>query len=342
MALFAVVLLLVTDRRAHPGRLWAIPLLMVLSGPTSMAASSSVRSCSGWPGSRTSTITCRRARRVLVLAVVSVAAACITPFGPAVWAYAVGLSTNPAVTARITEWQPTSLRDCPGILFFGSALAVVVAHRPARTDDAWPTLAWLAVFFAHRRLRHPRRRLVAARCGRRDRGRPRDRPGRRSGEPSRRLRRLMRRAQRRDRRRDRARRRSPCSRSGGRSIRPRRARRASSASRRPASPRRFARRRSPATALFNPQPWGSWFEFALPTLPVAIDSRIELFPTSVWDNYDSIVSGGQAWDAQLREWGASIVVVAHEDAAFATRLSAAGWHSAFSDADGTVFVAPGR
>jgi hypothetical protein len=98
----------------------------------------------------------------------------------------------------------------------------------------------------------------------------------------------------------------------------------------------------PGDRLFDPQPWGSWFEFALPTLPVAIDSRIELFPTSVWDTYDSIVSGGQAWDAQLREWGASIVVVAHEDAAFATRLSAAGWHSAFSDADGTVFLAPGR
>ena len=40
---------------------------------------------------------------------------------------------------------------------------------------------------------------------------------------------------------------------------------------------------SPATGVFNPQPWGSWFEFALPDLPVAIDSRIELFPAQVWD-----------------------------------------------------------
>ncbi len=30
MAIFAVVLLLVTDRREHPRRLWAIPLLMIL------------------------------------------------------------------------------------------------------------------------------------------------------------------------------------------------------------------------------------------------------------------------------------------------------------------------
>ena len=30
MALFAIVLVLVTDRRAHPGRLWAIPLIVLV------------------------------------------------------------------------------------------------------------------------------------------------------------------------------------------------------------------------------------------------------------------------------------------------------------------------
>ena len=63
-----------------------------------------------------------------------------------VWGYAVGLSVNPQVTERITEWQPTSLRTVPGLLFFGSALAVVVliARRGERTS--WPTLLWLGVF----------------------------------------------------------------------------------------------------------------------------------------------------------------------------------------------------
>ena len=107
------------------------------------------------------------ARRLLVLAVVSVAAACVTPFGPAVWAYAIGLSTNPAVTARITEWQPTSLRSLPGIAFFVSAIAVValIARRGRRRP--WPTLAWLAVFFLIGAYAMRGARLVAARCGRR-------------------------------------------------------------------------------------------------------------------------------------------------------------------------------
>ncbi len=36
------------------------------------------------------------ARRTLAVAALSAVAACLTPFGPAVWAYAVGLSSNPA------------------------------------------------------------------------------------------------------------------------------------------------------------------------------------------------------------------------------------------------------
>ena len=138
-----------------------------------------------------------------------------------------------------------------------------------------------AVFFVDRRLRDPRRRLVAARGGRRDRRRPRHRAG--SVDPAR-----------------------------PETVGPaadapaqRRRRRARScwsaiallpvwrpidpASARPqgvvgiAPPGITAALRDiakPGDRLFNPQPWGSWFEFALPDLPVAIDSRIELFPPS--------------------------------------------------------------
>ena len=39
--------------------------------------------------------------------------------------------------------------------------------------------------------------------------------------------------------------------------------------------------------LYHPQPWGSWFEFALPQVTVAVDSRFELFPDAVWADYDA-------------------------------------------------------
>jgi hypothetical protein len=98
----------------------------------------------------------------------------------------------------------------------------------------------------------------------------------------------------------------------------------------------------PDDRLFNPQPWGSWFEFALPDLPVAIDSRIELFPPAVWDTYENILAGGEAWRDQLDAWGVSVVVVPRKDAAFAERLVAAGWRAVYADDDGSISVAPAR
>ncbi len=80
----------------------------------------------------------------LIAAIASAAAACVTPFGPAVWAYAVGLSVNPEVTRRISEWQPTSLRDGVGILFFASVLAVAVllARRGSPDVRGRPSRGW--------------------------------------------------------------------------------------------------------------------------------------------------------------------------------------------------------
>jgi hypothetical protein len=98
----------------------------------------------------------------------------------------------------------------------------------------------------------------------------------------------------------------------------------------------------PGDRVFNPQPWGSWFEFALPDLPVAADSRIEIYPIGAWDAYSAIVAGVDGWQAQLETWKVSIVVVATEDAAFGGRLATAGWRTVFKDEDGSVVVAPGR
>ncbi len=97
----------------------------------------------------------------------------------------------------------------------------------------------------------------------------------------------------------------------------------------------------PGDRLFAPQPWGSWFEFDLPTLPVAIDSRIELFPVSVWDDYEQVVSGADGWQDRLRTWGVTLIVTAGADQdAFRDRLRAAGWKQVYEDHDGAVLTVP--
>ena len=76
----------------------------------------------------------------------------------------------------------------------------------------------------------------------------------------------------------------------------------------------------PGDRIFNPQPWGSWFEFALPHTLVAIDSRIELFPAQVWDDYAKVAAGVEGWQAILDGWDVDYVVVEGENARSTSRL----------------------
>jgi hypothetical protein len=101
---------------------------------------------------------------------------------------------------------------------------------------------------------------------------------------------------------------------------------------------------TPGDRLLNPQPWGSWFEFAVPQVPVAIDSRIELFPSSVWDDYATVSSAGAGWLAILDGWGVTMIATARDgDGRLASALLAnPRWRQAYADADGLLFVRTDR
>ena len=343
MALFAVVLLLVADRRAHPGRLWAVPVIVIawanlhgsfFLGPVVLGLA--------WLEDVRDRIA--RPHGTLVFAGVAAVAACVTPFGPAVWAYAIGLSVNPEVTQRITEWQRTTPFEVPGFLFYASAFVVVaivvLLHRRGHAT-AWPTLVWLGLFFvigayAARGIAWwslaalvPVAGLLA--------------PGRTEvpGATERPTRLLMRRLN--------------VVVAGaivlaGVSLLP---------AWRPIDPRTLAPTgvvanapsgitgalrglARPGDRLFNPQVWGSWFEFALPDLPVAIDSRIELSPPEVWDAYDLALTGTDRAATQLRDWGVTIAVLAAPDRRLLDRLEGTGWRTVYSDNDGWIVVSPDR
>lgn len=340
MALFALVLLLLDDRRAHQRRLWAIPILVLVwanlhgsffLGPLVLGLA--------WMADVHDRV--ERPHRTLLVALVAAATACVTPFGPAVWAYAVGLSTNPQVAQRITEWQPSSLLEIPGVLFYGSALVAAVLLALRRALVPWPTLVWFAAFFAigvyaargvawwSLAVILPVVGVLAPGAGR---GEPRAEP---TGTRS--MRRVnvtlavvivlagvaM----------------LPAWRSPDPAVGAPDGVVASAPAGITATLRDLA---SPGDRVFNPQPWGSWFEFALPGMPVAIDSRIELFPVDVWDAVDAVEAGRDGWARQLDDWGVTIAVVRAGDPGLSARLAAAGWRLAHSDADGLVFLAPGR
>lgn len=338
MALFVVTLYLITGRREHSRRLWLIPLLMVpwanLHGSFFLAP---LVLGLAWLEDLHDRVA--RPHLPLAVAMVSVVAACITPFGPAIWLYAFGLSLSPEVTSLVGEWQPTSIRTFVGLVFFGSAMGIVALIARGGRRVPWPTLAWLAVFFligayaqrgiawwplaavagiagtivlpAQQSARAPETRtirrmnamvvgvLVVAIVALLPVWRPVDE---RTGTPA-----------------------------GYVTHAP------------PGITAALRDLLLPSDRVFNPQIWGSWFEFELPNLPVAIDSRIEFFPPEIWTSYTKTRAGVDGWAEQLDAWGVTIVVTGpgpDDDAR--TRLSDGGWVEVYRDDDGGIFVRAAR
>jgi hypothetical protein len=272
---------------------------------------------------------------LLAVALLSSAAACVTPFGPSVWRYAVGLTADPSITGRISEWQRTVPMDIAGLSFYLSVVAVALLVIPRRSRVTWPTVVWLLVFaaigiYAVRGIAWwalaavpPVASLLA---------------GVASGAPERLGTRAMQRA--------------------NVAIvvvlaviglglplwRPADPGTGTPASLLTDAPSGVtASLRSVAHArdrLFNPQPWGSWFEYAIPNVLVAVDSRVEILPASVWAAYDAVRAGTPGWEQVLSNWGVDLVATAPEDADFFGRLRAAGWSVISSDDSGSLLRRP--
>ncbi|MFL5723867.1 MAG: hypothetical protein ACJ78H_10815 [Chloroflexota bacterium] len=335
MLCFVGVLLLVVDRRAHPGRLWLAPVVVAIwanihgsffLGPLVLGLAWLEDVHDRQPA----------AMRTLAITGVAALAACLTPSGPLVWLYAGGLTSNASVTARVTEWQPTSIRDVPGLSFFASALAIVTLMARSERRVAWPTLAWLGVFFligvyAQRGVAWWPIAAVTAIAGTLLPAFP----GRAKVETQtmRRLNALV---------------------AGVLVL----ALFLALPANRPAIPGAIVSEDwvSPAPAritaslrdlsdpgarVLDPQTWGSWFEYALPQLEVAVDSRIEMFKPEVWSTYESIVAGQDGWERRMAEWGVTHVVVDADQSAFRDRLVQAGWQVAYEDDNGALLIPGG-
>jgi hypothetical protein len=322
MLLFAASLVLVADRRRHPGRLWLVPILVVawanlhgsfflaplLLGVAWLEDLHDRQPRHGW---------------VLVIAAVAAAAAVLNPLGLGVWTYAIGLSTNVEVTTRISEWQPTTLRSVIGIIFYGSALLVVAFLARRGRSTPWPTLLWLAVLFgigayALRGVAWWPLGAAVVVAGLLDRP-----------EPDR--------------------------------VRPERASALNAAVaglvvvagvillpwwrptvllEAPAGITAHLRTYTSGVAAFHPQAWGSWIEFDAPNVKTFVDSRIELFDPIVWRDYEVIVEARPDWERALG--GVNVVITDDRTGDLAERLDAhPSWDLAYEDDDGKVFLVRG-
>jgi len=334
MALFAAALVVVAFRHRRRRIVWLLPLIALAWANVhgSFVFAPAIAGIA-W----LTDVADRRpeARRMLAVAILTLAATLVTPFGPAVWAYAAGLTTNPLVASRITEWQPTSLRTFAGLAFFASALLVAayIARRPARSP--WPVLGWLGLLFvlgafAERGVAWwPLGAAVAVaglvaeeRRGITQRMAPEARQSRANGAIAVML--------------------------GVAVV-------LLLPWWRPADPltgrRDLLTNAPPVTAvvaastaagdrLFVPQRWGSWFEWALPDRPVFVDSRVEVFSPAVWADEEAVSAGLDGWQAVLDRWAVDAVVTdAESGTGLADRLAAEpDWREVAVGTGGRLFV----
>ena len=328
--LFTGALWILAGRRTHPRRLWLLPAIaivwanlhgsfVVLPIVIGLAIAEDLRDRDPV------------ARLTMVSGSIAAAATLVNPFGFGAWRYAIGISTNARILQQIVEWQPTSIRTAAGALFFVSALGVaaLLARRGAPTDRT--LLAWLGVFFL---MALPALRgvvwwafvfpfaLAALPASERPHE---DRRGhitmnmlmvgvlvaalavalpwwRTGTDPT----------------------------TGGPTLLS-------------SSPQDLVRatvaRLEPGERTLVTQPFASWFEFAAPTVPVFVDSRIELFPDDVWDDYLNVMEGRQGWQGILDRWDIDAVVLQRDEAELGTRLADdPGWRLAYRDHQGVLYV----
>ncbi len=324
MAVFALLLLLAAHRHRHPRLYWLAPVLVALWANVhgsfvlaplllGYAWLDDVVRRRGWRGS-------------LAVLFVGAVATLVNPYGPAVWAYAAGIGTDPTITDQVSEWQRTSPLTVQGLLFYGSAVAGLLVAVRGRAALRWPDWLWLGGLFligawAERGVAWwplgAAYALAPALAG--------VGAGARAPRPSR-LNAIV---------------------AGVLAV----ALIAALPWWRPADPLTgrtglltyapsglaTALRDAvpPGTRVFAPQTWTSWFEWAAPDARYFLDSRFELFPTDVWSDDAAIATGATDAAAVLDRWGVSVVVTG------AGAATPTGWAVVYEDAAGAIIARVG-
>jgi hypothetical protein len=329
--LFAGALWAIAGRGAHPRQLWLVPVLAALGVNVHGSFPLFVLVIGlAWLDD----LRAKRseARRTLSVGFVTLAATAFNPFGPSVWPYAYALSSNPIIRETISEWAPVTIDSVAGVLMLASGFAIVLylIRRPVKTP--WTHLLSLAIFFV---LAMAAQRAIvwwalvatataALLIGEEARVTPREVEKEPASDPIAPavvlLTGLMAaivvllpwwRGSSFDRFLD---------------VAP------------PGLTEAVQRELPPGARLLADQTWGSWFEFAVPQVPVFVDSRIELYDRSVWQDYGEVGFAGAGWRQVLERWDIDAIAGRPDWELLPYLRADDAWRLAYEGDDGVLFV----
>ncbi len=348
LVLFAATLFVLADRANRDRWLWTLPVIAMawanIHGSFILAPVLVALACLEDLLARTPI-----ARRMVVVTALTAALTLANPFGFGVWEYAFGLATNREVTARISEWQAPTLGSAFGALFWVSVALVVVAvvaligRRREIPLVALITLAGFAALGAIAERGIAWWAIVAAITVARLTAQSRagaDMSGAIKGVPARERGRVIN------------------AMVGGALVvvgivlipawRPiDRGLDAPTGLLGQAPSGITGVLRDVATSsdrIWNPQVWGSWFEFALPAATYSFDARIEVIPGHAWEMAQRVERAEAGWAEELDLARVTIVVI---EGPMASPLpvalaTASTWRLAYADADGSIWVRSDR
>ncbi|HEV8564145.1 MAG TPA: hypothetical protein VGR41_04480 [Actinomycetota bacterium] len=327
--LFAATQWIVVTRATHPARLWLVPALMVLwvnahgSFPLALVVL-------GLAWLEDLKPRPELARRIAWVAAATAGVSLLNPYGPRVWRYVIDLARNPVVAQRVGEWQPPTIHSQPGLFFFLSVLGVLVFVARYRGSVPWLTLVRVALFAAVAlmairgvvwwALVAPV--VVASTMAQSDRMHRVDRSPLNLGIvvalvalalialPFRRGVNQV---------------------TGAPDVVN-------------IAPQRLVEAAESATPegsrWFASQIDASWVEFSAPSHPVVVDSRIEIFPERIWQDYFAVSLGTEGWQSTLDEWRIEALILHPDQAEGLLEVvdGDAGWRLVFRDHEGSVYV----
>ena len=89
--------------------------------------------------------------------------------------------------------------------------------------------------------------------------------------------------------------------------------------------------------------YSSYLEWACPALPIFMDSRFELYPTDMWQDYISIANAVSGWETKLAKYGIDVLFLPKTPKTpMASLVTAAksspAWRVLYEDADTVIFI----